>query len=462
MFKQICLIALLLLLVSCAYDRNYYPASTKSAATTWNNKDSLYKNSPNANLPYLAWWQKFDDPVLNQLIESGLTANNTLNVAMANVEAAQGELKRVELNWVPSLSTNLGYSSFPDLGYPGALIAVIPTYTINIFSQIKEQSKAKYELKASQAMKDGVALAVIGQIASSYFTLSAQLEQYQLFQQLDNDLTELVAISKSIYAGGLSSEIELDKAKSELDLIKTEELVIQQNIVVSQNALRYLINENPSTLNLSKSFKQLNGNQIIIGSLPLTVIENRPDMIQATNELKAANEDIGIAFSNLLPSIQLSAARGSIGNNNAYNIGNPIYFNQTLLQVPLFNASVYGQLDKAKGLNKASYYRYTDTLRKVLRDVNNDMSAHDLYSKRLDITINSKDEIQKAYALNESLYKKTIISYLQLLESKIKLDNLEIVVNRNKLDQFITIVNLYQDLAGGYKYTPESAASSKH
>jgi outer membrane protein TolC len=460
LIKQSSLIGISLLLASCAYFANHNPPDTSSVPSSWNNQDKLYSVSE-SSLPYLAWWEKFNDPILNQLIESGLAHNNTLRASMANVEAAQGELKRVELNWIPSLSTNVGYSSFPDLGFPGVLFAVIPTYTINLFSQVKEQKRAKYELEAAKAEDDGVRLAVIGQISNSYFTLISQTEQLKLFKQLDSDLGEVVEIANSMYKGGLTPETDVDNAKSELKLIKAQELVIQQNIVASQNALRYLINENPSKIKLTRQFSDLDGNQIIIGNLPLTVIENRPDMVRATYELKASNEGIGIAFSNLMPTIQLSAARGEIGTvANGYDYGQPIYFNQALLEIPIFNASVYGQLDKAKGLNKASYYRYTDTLRKVLLEVNNDLSAHDLYSKRYATTVEAKNDTQKAYARNNSLYKKNIISYMQLLQSKIKLDNLEILVNKSKAEQFVTIVNLYQDLAGGYNHDKESEAKS--
>ncbi len=454
-------IPICLSIASCAYFSTYNPADTGSAAKAWDSQDSLYAMSTESNLPYLAWWQKFNDPLLNQLIESGLAYNNNLHVSMANVEAAQGELKRVELNWIPSLSSNIGYSSFPDLGYPGMLFAVIPTYTMNIFSQIKEQKRAKYELAAAKAEDDGVRLAIIGQISNGYFTLISQTEQLELFKQLEADLNELVVIATSTYKGGLTSQIDLEQAKSEVKLIKAQELIIQQNIIVSQNALRYLVNENPSKIKLSRKFSDLNGQQIIIGNLPLTVIENRPDMIQAANELKAANEGIGLAFSNLLPTIQLSAARGEIGTvANGSDYGQPIYFNQALLQIPVFNASVYGQIDKAKGLNKASYYRYTDTLRKVMRDVNNDLSAHDLYTKRFDTTESAENDTKHVYSLNNSLYKRGIISYMQLLQSKIKLDNLAILVNKSKAEQFVTIVNLYQDLAGGYNYGKESEAKS--
>ena len=126
MLKKFSLLCLSVFSTSCAYFSNENPPASPPATDNWNAKDSLYKTDT-TNLPYLAWWKKFNDPTLNQLIESGLVNNNSIRISMGNVEAAQGELKRVELNWVPSLSTNAGYSSFPNLGFPGALIAVIPT-----------------------------------------------------------------------------------------------------------------------------------------------------------------------------------------------------------------------------------------------------------------------------------------------------------------------------------------------
>ncbi len=458
--KITCLSILGAQLSSCIYTKEYHPPSTASAAKTWETKDTHYQNAQ-ANLPYLAWWEKFNDPTLNELMTQGLIQNNQINTAMANIEAAHGELKRVQLNWIPTLSTNFGYSSFPDLGFPGVLFAVIPSYTLNAFSQIKEQKRAAYELKASNAERDAVKLAVIGQIATSYFTYSAQIEQLQLFRQLEADLDRLVIIAQAAYHGGLTSQIDLEQAKRELNVIKAQKRVTQHNINVSQHALRYLLNENPQMIPLTKQFDQLNGNQIVIGALPLNVIDNRPDMIQATNELKASNEGIGVAFSNLLPSVQLSLARGSIGTTpNGYDFGQHIYFNQSLLQIPLLEPSVLGEIEKAKGLNKASFYRYLDTLRKILRDVNNDMSAHDFYTKRYDDTFSAKNNQQRVYDLNKDLYNDGIISHMDLLTHKVALDSLLIQVNQAKLEQFLTIVNLYQDLGGGYAANTGTLLSS--
>ena len=190
---------------------------------------------------------------------------------------------------------------------------------------------------------------------------------------------------------------------------------------------------------------------MIIGGLPLAVIENRPDLIEVTNELNASISGVGIALSDFLPTIQLSLARGDIASVPNGNIfGTPVYFNQALLQTPLLTFSTFGELKKSKGLSRAAYYRYLNTVRRILRDVNDDLSAHDYYSKRLHEMMLATNNIQQKYQLNQKLYDQGIISYADLLTEKVHLDFIRVERNQYKLDQMLTIVRLYQDLAVGY------------
>lgn len=449
MIRIIGSLILSLILISCTHHKAALVVPHK-----WPVKDAKYIDSEK-DLPCFAWWEQFKDPNLNALIDRSLIYNNDIKVAIANIEAAQGELKRVQLNWIPDVTANGGYSSFPDLGFPGVLLNVVPTYTMNIFKQIKEQQKAKYELKATKAMHYSIRLAVISEMSSNYFTYLSQREQLVLLRSLENDLARLITISQTMYQGGLYARTNVERAKTELSLVQSRERVVQQNVIISQNALHYLLDENPGEFSFTTRFKELNGQQMVIGALPLNIIENRPDMEEARQELYAANAGIGIAFSHLLPTVNLAMARGEIAKvPNGWQLGQAIHFNQAIAEMPILRASTYGQLIKAKGLSKASYYRYTDTLRMVLRDVSNDLSAHDLYTKRLDDILRAQQELSHAYALNKSLYQRGIISHLKLIEERIRLDELAIEVNQHKLEQFITIITLYRDLAAGYNYVP--------
>jgi outer membrane protein TolC len=195
---------------------------------------------------------------------------------------------------------------------------------------------------------------------------------------------------------------------------------------------------------------------LLPGALPLTVLENRPDLQLAENELRASNEGIGLAKSQLLPTLQLDFIGGPVAGNNSYHFPNPITtnvvdFNDELLKIPVFKMSALGEIAKAKGLNKVSYYNYVDVLQKALRDTTNALSANSRLNNKLQQTTVATQHLTKAYDLNQRLYQQGIHSVMDTLHSKIALDRINIALNQDKLQQLITVVNLYQELAGGYK-----------
>ncbi len=129
------------LLAACGLSTGYTPDhQEQDIPQTWHASDAYYTNTEQ-DLIHLPWWQQFDDATLNELVDKALRENNDLQVAMANVEAAEGELKRVQLQWIPEADAVGGYSSWPDLGFPGVVASIVPRYALNIFKQIKEQKK---------------------------------------------------------------------------------------------------------------------------------------------------------------------------------------------------------------------------------------------------------------------------------------------------------------------------------
>ncbi len=397
-----------------------------------------------------SWWKQFDDPVLQSLIEQGLKANNELQIALANIEAAQGELKRVELNWLPGAGSMLGYSSFPYLGYPGVIAVLLPAYTINLVEQFFDQKRAKYELSITKNLHQSIRLAVIAEISANYFSYLSLRESLSLLSQMESDQHALIAIYQSAFEKGLFNDIDVEKLKTILEAMKTDEMMIRNRMVVHQNAIRFLLNDNPGGLSEMGSYRHLNQDLLVVGTLPLNTLEDRPDILAAENELRASNAGVNIAASGFLPTIQLSMARGDIATKpNGRKLGQPVYFNQALLETPLVTLSTFGSLDKAKGLNKASYFRYQQAVRKALKEVDDDLSAHDYFSRRFHHTQKAEQHFGHAYALNEALHEKGVISHATLLQEKIKLYRIKMKLNQHKLNQLLTIVRLYQDLGVG-------------
>lgn len=456
MFYPIKTFCLFFLLAGCTLPKKEYHTSAIPVMNEWPIKNKYSGQNDEKNLPYLAWWKGFNDPILNELITKGLEHNNNLNMSRGAIEAAEGELKKINYQWIPTVDVMMGYSRNPATGYPGILGVIIPSYIINIYQQIKEQKKAKYTLAQVKAEDDALKLTVISELCASYFTYQAELERKQLLEILAKDLTQLAQIAKDTYKGGLTSDIEQQELYSQAEAIRGELEVVERNIIVSKNAIRYLINLNPGEFKTKIPFSQLENKQLIPGSLPLTVLENRPDLQMADSRLRASNQAIGIARSHLLPTLTFDLFGGKAAGNNAYTWPKQnVYFNDQLFRTPVLKASVLGEIAAAKGLDKVSYYNYVDTLQKALRDTTNALAANEHFTNKHHVTQRAQRYLAKSYHLNRRLYKQGIQNYIEMLKARVALDRVNIKLNEDKLLQLLSIVGLYQELAGGYKADKE-------
>jgi outer membrane protein TolC len=132
---------------------------------------------------------------------------------------------------------------------------------------------------------------------------------------------------------------------------------------------------------------------------------------------------------------------------------------EAYLNVPLLNPKAYGQIDSSKAQYSKDYYAYEQTVRKALRDVENDLSAHRLYAKRYDDFAHANLSLQQG-CNNEILqFQNGLSNYTTVLECQIGLQQSQIALTQSKLDKLLAIVALYQDLGGGYAV--ESTESSK-
>lgn len=403
---------------------------------------------PVQELPYLAWWKQFQDPELDRLIDTGLKTNMDIHIAMANLQQAQGELQQVKLSWIPNVQILGGYSTNPALGVPGGFYGIWPSYILNIMQLYTQQKRAQYQVQYHQAAIDGLRLTLIGQVAAAYFTLIAQLEQLKLLYELDRDLKSLIALSRKEINIGLKNDIDLAQLQSNERLIAAQIKPIKHNIVVSQNALRYLINENPGLIKSKNNFAQLDFTRFKPGSLPATVLGNRPDMKMAEYSLKAARAGIFVAYSDFFPVMQLDDFIGEAHlPDSTFEQATDAYVNWTI------NPNTLGKISVSKGVYNAKLAEYVKTVRLILKEADNAFSANKRMREQFLSYRHAQEDYQHKYKLQNGLLKSGLMSYKELLESKVYLDTLALSTNQAKLELAMSLVMLYQDLAGGYAYS---------
>lgn len=396
-------------------------------------------------LPDYRWWLQLHDAQLNRLVDCGLKHNPDIQIALANLKQAQGELTQVKLSWIPLVNLYGGYSTNPALGIPGGFYGAWPYYALNLMQQLAQQKKSQYQVLYHRAAVDGARLVLIGQVVAAYFTLIAEQEQLRLLKRLQTDVKELVMLGRKNIQIGLRNEIDLAQLLVTEQLITAQMKPVKHNIVVSQNALRYLVNENPGGVQSGASFETINLSQFKPGSLPATVLCNRPDLKMAEYAVKRAHTGISVALSDWFPRLQLDNFIGEAHlPDSTFEQATDAYLQQTLA------LSTLGKVRARKGAYEASVAAYVKTVRRILRDVDNDFSANQQANEQYQASLNAEQAYRQKYQLQKGLLNIGLISYQDLLDSRVHLDHLTLTRNQAKLKLAMSLVMLYQDLAGGY------------
>lgn len=472
--KQICLVSLLgTVLASCGLMGPSYEKPNVATPTTWQSQDQL-SQIESTNLTQLAWWRQFNDPKLNQLIESALINNNTLQVAMGNVLQAQAVLHKVNMGWVPTVSLGAGgmagqsfNPSFTNLSpYPllnnvnpttqdfnGYGVGVIPSYTLNVFSQVKQGEIAKLNVALQKQATNAVRLGVISQVASCYFTLLGLQKQLVLQQQILADAREMRHYTQVQYDNGSVSDFNLDGLDQYIAGLVGNIPEIKTNITQTENALQVLTNNNPGKIITQNNFDNIKPDGIVPVNLPSSVLKQRPDIMAAEYQLQVSNGNIGAVTAMFFPSISLTGmlGQGSMELTNLFSAGGDFWASQLAVALPVLNLGLYAEVDKAKASYYSAYYNYVQSIRTAFSQVDNSLSSHDSLKQKSVQQMVSLSKAQNLYATAQKQYRQGTVSYANTLGLKLNIDYAEASANQVKIQQMNSLVTLYQALGGGYQ-----------
>jgi multidrug efflux system outer membrane protein len=389
------------------------------------------------------WWEQYKQPSLNRFMKQALQENNEFKKSIVNIDYAEQELTRIKFNWLPNAGILGGISQFPIFANPGGFLMAAPIYVINIFQQYHQQKSTQQKVFASIYAKDAARLMVIAQMELGYFTLIAEKESMILYQRLLDDMQTDYKLSEARYRYGLISKDDLVMITSRIETIRAELTVVQNNIVLSQNALRVLMNKNPGDLAIQESFRDLDSNGFVPDNTPLSTIQNRPDVKQKEALLKASYADVDAAIANLLPTVTVGAYLGSGSTTHG-----PFRLIEAYPVLPI-DLSLYPNIGAHKARFKAMYFDYINTVRMALREIDDSLSSYHQRSNQLSHLQLSLTEAEQHCDLTNKRFKFGIVNQSDANHCQIKLDEIRLLVNQIKLEKMLSLVKLHQHFAGG-------------
>lgn len=443
------------LITSCSLVAPGRSAPQVTLPSGWN----FPSNNAESNLPYVAWWHKFNDPNLNALINRALSNNSNIEQAKANIDVAKAQLMSVEMSWIPSITALAGmFNMQPLLPQPQLMYGAYAGYSsLNIFNIIAQSKAAKLGVEAAQMKLAGAKLDVIVQTTSAYYTLISQQEELKLNQDYLANLKQNMQIQQQRKIGGLDTTDSAINAVQNYHQTLSQVKSIENNIIKSQNALNYLLGDMPGTSYPTADFAKVQTTYANISALPATIIGNRPDVAITALQYKIYAQNITATYTQLLPQFMLGV--GPAGGTSGGIAGSPDNYNTTIQMNFItwsLNPSIFANASNYQGQKKSAYVNYIDTVQQALRDINNDLATNKITNERYQLLKLVEQEAQKKYANAYQSYKAGLKSYADTFSSKENLSQVQISLNQLKLAQLQAIISLYQDLGGGYRYGESS------
>jgi len=454
---------LVVLATGCAVGPNYRQPDAETPVN-WQNPDTSFYADTTIIKPEIAWWHLFGDSVLTALIDSGLQENSDVRIAAARVEELMGRYGVAKADFFPKIDAG-GNAVRGQFGYPGLdTDAERPTrnyfnvnlsanWELDLWGKIRRASEAaKADLLASEVARRGVVLTTISFISNTYFDLLAQDRQLRIAMETAESRFAALELLRMRRDKGDLSILELSQAESEYWLAMSQIPVIKKNISFLENRISFLIGRNPGPVVRGKSLDSLDLPEIPVG-MPSTLLERRPDVRFAEEQLRAANARIGVAKSYYFPSISLSGLFGTASSDLSNLFGSTAGIWNISGQVlqPVFHwGEIKGGVKAAEGVQKQALYGYVQTVRNAFRETEDALTSRGRTSEQL-IAEGHRVAALETYArLAKMRYDEGVTSFLEVLDAERSLFATQLDYTRTRAALYQSVVAVYQALAGSW------------
>ena len=462
-----------LLIAGCAVGPDYaQPDVTKPEG--WRSGTALPAAEQPESLANLAWWTLIEDPVLDALVTEALASNRDLKIAAARIDEAAGLLGTTRAQFFPQIGAGLSGSraQSSDRGLtprPATVdrqnnqysAALNVGWEIDLFGRLRRASEAgQADLLASEEARRALALSLATTVANSYINLRDLDDELNIARRTLQLREEALRIFELRYRGGVISAMELAQVQAEVETARIAVPTVEQAIALQENALSSLLGRLPGPIKRGKTLSEM-GLPLPPVSLPANVLERRPDIRQAEQNLIAYNARIGVARAAYFPNVTLTGLLGSssISFSNLFSGPARIWSYGADLSLPIFTAgAIAGQVQSAEARQVQALEQYRKSIENAFREVDDALISGTKSREVVDGRIRQVEAL-KTYAHNARLrYDAGYSAYLEVLDAERSLFQSQIYESQARAQALIAVTTLYKVLGGGWAAaTPISA-----
>lgn len=425
------------------------------------------ETQPSANsVADFAWWELFKDPVLQGLLREAFTNNYDLRLAVSRVEQERALLGVTRSQYYPQVGYDASISGqqSPNIANHTYYSYSLTTFwEIDLFGRIRKLNEAQRAVYFSteEARRD-VRLLLVSDVAQSYFQLRALDEQLAIAHETVKSFQDTLDIFQNKFAGGAASGLEVARAQAALSGVAAVIPDFQRQIVAQENAIDLLLGRNPGPIARGASLAEQYDPPEVPAGLPAALLERRPDLREAEQNLISANANVGVAKANFFPTISLSGLLGGVspqlseltGAGKAWTLAGgltgPIFTAGRLKNE--YRASL-AQRDQAK----ISFER---AVTQAFGEVSTSLSAHQLLAQAYQEQLKSVEAYRESVRLATIRYDSGLSNYLEIIDAQLALYPAESATVNYDLGRKVALVSLYRALGGGWHLTDSQWTST--
>jgi multidrug efflux system outer membrane protein len=419
-----------------------------------------------ADLINSAWWEQFEDPVLNELIKTALAENKDVRIAASRVEEFLGRYGVTRSQLFPQVATQFGAGSQristatqPALAstqsntFDSYSLDLGMSWEIDLWGKLRRATEAaRAELLATEQARQTVILSLTSGVATSYVTLIDLDRQLAIAKSTADSRGEFFRIIKLRFEGGVVSEVELNQARSDYEFALSTVPVIEKQIAQQENALSVLLGRNPGPIARDRTLDKLVLPQVP-ADLPSSLLERRPDIRQSEQLMVAANARIGVAKAQFFPTISLTAILGTASSalGNLFKGASQTWSYGGTVTQPIFTGgNLISQLRVAESQQKTALLQYQKSIQTAFQEVNDSLIDQTKTREQLAAQARQVDSLRNYARLARLRYDNGFTSYLEVTDAETKLFNAELQYVQSQGQLFFALINVYKSMGGGW------------
>ncbi|QFT13016.1 efflux transporter outer membrane subunit [Vibrio sp. THAF190c] len=476
-----------LLLTGCSIGPDYQVPTVTLEETYMNaqNTDSFEETA--------GWWYRFDDPVLNQLVEEAQQQNISLRVASERIQMAKNYHKIVESYKLPTVNIGAGYYHYqisentplvgdlvspisvpanlqPALGssvsvadnqQSGLLLGASVGWELDLFGRIEHQTQAA-QIRTEQSViyRKGLYTLITAEVIHNYLQLRGAQERIQVLGESISDQREILSLTLKVMDSGFGSELDVAQARANLAAVESMLPQLKVSEQVHKHRLSILLEKSlrdiDAQLAAPGKIKEIEG--VIPTGLPSGLLSRRFDIAFAEREMAAINQEVGAAVANQYPKFFLTGAPGlSAGDfSDLFNSDSLGWVGSAGISWNVFDA---GRGDAMVAFNEARFksavLEYQNRVDTAFKEVDSMLFTYGR-SKENQAKVNvATNETAKAVDKAKSLYKAGLVDSFSVLDAQRQLNMMRDQQVIAKLQTTEVTVKLYKALGGDWSL-PES------